>query len=38
MNTAYGVEKLFENDQIYPLSNEMKDYKQLILDCLQKSL
>jgi hypothetical protein len=37
MNTAYDIEKLFENDQIYPLSNEMKDYKQLILDCLQKN-
>jgi hypothetical protein len=34
-NTAYEADKLFENGKIYPLSNDMKDYKQLILDCLQ---
>jgi serine/threonine-protein kinase RIO1 len=35
MDTAKDVEKLVENNKIYPLSNELKDYKQLIIDCLQ---
>jgi hypothetical protein len=37
MDSAYDAEKLFQNDKLYPLSNEMKDYKQVVIDCLQKN-
>lgn len=32
---SYDIEKLFESDIIYPIPDEMYDYKQLIIECLR---